>query len=245
MEKPIKRLPPVSLIPEQIQDAIKQFILDNQLKHGDKLPSENNLSQQLGVSRNSVREAVQSLATLGILEVRRGSGLYVKGFTLQPIIENISYDVFYNLSELEDMLQVREVLENGMVDIALPLITPERIQILDALAQEMCVAAERGEPLVKTDQAFHIELFKPVDNSILLQLQDVFWSVFRKAVLVVEMADFEPLHTAKLHVAVVDAIRTGDPDTLRHALSEHYSGLKERLRRSKELQQNLKRDAIS
>jgi len=73
VEKPLQpiKLPP--LINDQVQEALKQYILDNHLQNGDKLPSENALSRQLGVSRNSVREAVQSLASLGILEVRQRS----------------------------------------------------------------------------------------------------------------------------------------------------------------------------
>ncbi|MEZ4671724.1 MAG: winged helix-turn-helix domain-containing protein [Anaerolineae bacterium] len=71
MQKPLQRIAPAPLINNQVQDAVKQYILDNHLQDGDKLPSENALSKQLGVSRNSVREAVHSLASLGIIDVRR------------------------------------------------------------------------------------------------------------------------------------------------------------------------------
>ncbi|MBL8134074.1 MAG: FadR family transcriptional regulator [Anaerolineae bacterium] len=221
------------LINDQIQEVIKQYILDNHLQAGDKLPSENSLSQQLGVSRNSVRESVQSLASLGIIEVRRGSGLYVKGFSLQPIIKNLSYGVLFDLSELEDLLQVREVLENGMVHVALPFLTEERLRTLDDIVAWMYLQAERGEPLVEPDRLFHLELFRPVGNHILLQLQDIFWSTLRNALQHVNIADSNPLRTAQLHGAVVDAARSGDAEQVRRALSRHYEDIKDRLRRMK------------
>ncbi len=233
MEKPLKKLPPTPLINDQIQEAIKQYILDNRLQDGDKLPSENNLSKQLGVSRNSVREAVQSLASLGIIEVRRGSGLYVNGFTLKPIIDNLSYNFLSDLRELEDLLQVREVLESGMVEYALPHLNADRLDLLDSIVGEMVELAGRGEPLVETDRRFHLEMFRPVGNSILLQLQEIFWKTLGNALSYADIADMNPLRTAQLHGAVVDAARTGDAELVRRALNHHYDDIKERLRRMK------------
>jgi DNA-binding FadR family transcriptional regulator len=233
VQKPFQKLPTAPLINDQIQEAIKQYILDNHLQVGDKLPSENSLSKQLGVSRNSVREAVQSLASLGIIEVRRGSGLYVKGFTLKPLVDNLSYGVLFDLRELEHLLQVREVLESGMVDLALPHLTGERLKVLDEIVAQMILLAERGEPLVEMDRLFHLEMFRPVGNSILLQLQDIFWSTLRSALNHVNIADSNPTRTAELHGAVVNAARTGDPDMVRRALNHHYEDIKIRLRRMK------------
>lgn len=236
MEKPIQpiKLPP--LINDQVQEALKQYILDNRLQNGDKLPSENALSRQLGVSRNSVREAVQSLASLGILEVRRGSGLYVKGFTLQPLIDNLQYSVLFDLRELEDLLQVREVLESGMVDLALQRLTSDRLEMLDALVEQMRHNARSGIPLVEPDRAFHIELFRPVDNAILIQLQEIFWSTLRKALNQTQIADSNPVRTAEAHGAILGAVRTGDAAAVRRALAQHYEDIKKRLAHMKQSQ---------
>ncbi len=236
MEKPLQRITVSPLINDQVQEAVKQYILDNHLQDGDKLPSENALSKQLGVSRNSVREAVQSLSSLGIIDVRRGSGLFVKGFTLQPLIENLPYGFLFDLRELEDLLQVREVLENGMVDLALPLLSVERIQILDTIVAQMLYNAENDIPLVEPDRAFHMELFQPVGNTILLQLQDIFWSTLRKALHHTSIADSNPIHTALAHGDIVDAVRTGEAEKVRQSLSRHYGDIKLRLAQLKQSQ---------
>ncbi len=236
VRKPIQRIKVAPQINDQVQEAIKQYILDNHLQNGDKLPSENALSQQLGVSRTSVREAVQSLATLGIIDVRRGSGLYVKGFTLQPLIENLQYGFLFDLQELEYLLQVREVLENGMVDLALPHMTPERLRVLDGIVEQMRRNAEQGIPLVEPDRSFHLELFKPVGNTILLQLQDIFWSTMRKALNHTNIADSNPVRTAEAHGEIVAAVRTRDAEQVRRALSRHYGDIKLRLAQMKQFQ---------
>src|SRR5215471_3539788 len=75
--KALKRTP----LLHQIQEEIKGYVIRNNLRPGDPLPSEGDLARQLGIGRNSVREAVKSLEVLGILEARAGSGLFVKSFS--------------------------------------------------------------------------------------------------------------------------------------------------------------------
>ena len=74
---PLKHRPPLY---EVLQQKIKNYIIQNSLKPGDRLPSETELAQQLGVSRNSVREAVKALEMLDIVETRSGAGLFVGDF---------------------------------------------------------------------------------------------------------------------------------------------------------------------
>ncbi|MEZ4671725.1 MAG: FCD domain-containing protein [Anaerolineae bacterium] len=133
-------------------------------------------------------------------------------------------------------MQVREVLENGMVDLALPLLTPERVQTLDAIVAQMLYNANNDIPLVEPDRAFHMELFQPVGNTILLQLQDIFWSTLRKALHHTNIGDSNPVHTAMAHGAIVEAVRTGDAEKVRQALSRHYGDIKLRLAQLKQSQ---------
>ncbi len=66
---------------QAVQDEVKAYILEQSLMPGDALPPETELAEQLGVSRNSVREAIKSLETLGIVEARTGAGLFVRNFS--------------------------------------------------------------------------------------------------------------------------------------------------------------------
>ena len=72
---------------EAIRDYIKDYIIENKLKAGDSLPPETQLVETLGVGRSSVREAVKALQSLGIVEIRRGNGLYVRETNFDAMLE--------------------------------------------------------------------------------------------------------------------------------------------------------------
>jgi DNA-binding FadR family transcriptional regulator len=76
-----------------VRDYVKQYILENDLKGGDPLPPETHLVQELGVGRSSVREAIKSLQSLGIVEARHGDGLYVREYNMDPILETLSFSM--------------------------------------------------------------------------------------------------------------------------------------------------------
>src|SRR5262245_44382404 len=113
---------------KSVQEEIKAYILEHGLKAGDPLPPETELSQQLYVSRNSVREAVKSLEALGILEARPGAGLFVRAFSFDPLLENLGYGLLFDLKQLSDLLEVRALLEIGMVPRVVKMATPEQIR---------------------------------------------------------------------------------------------------------------------
>ena len=91
VSKPIQPLRRPPTLHHSVQQAIRQYIIDNELRAGDPLPSENQLSQQLDVSRNLVREAVRGLEAVGVVDIRRGSGLYVNEFSFEPLLDNLQY----------------------------------------------------------------------------------------------------------------------------------------------------------
>src|SRR6195952_121448 len=105
MLQPLKRLER-PLFYRIVQDALKNYILEKNLKPGDPLPAETELARQLGISRNSLREAAKALESVGILETRQGSGLFVREFSFEPLLENMSYGLLFDLRQLAELLQV-------------------------------------------------------------------------------------------------------------------------------------------
>jgi DNA-binding FadR family transcriptional regulator len=225
MAKTLKPLTRAPLLHVSVQDAIKDFIFENNLQPGDALPSENELADQLGVSRNSVREAVKSLVSLGVVESRRGSGLYVQSFSLGPLLDNLPFALMStsDLQALEDLLEVRRILEVAMIERAMQSFTDEDIAYFDVLLARMLILAQRGQPLLREDPEFHQHLFHKVGNAVLLKLLDIFWIVFRKASQHAGIVDAKPMSTYLDHVAIVEAIKAGDVEAARLALDRHYA----------------------
>jgi len=230
-----KTLEPLARAPSlyrSVQEAIKEFIIANSLRPGDMLPPETELVRQLGVSRTSVREAVKALESLGLLEVRQGSGLVMREFSLQPLLENLSYGHF-DLQELEEVLEIRRVLEVGLISAAMDRMPAATLADLRQTAQLMREHAERSIANHAEDRRFHQLLFAALGNQILLSLLDVFWLTFNKASAHADLHDTDPLRTAADHAAIVEAIAAGDVEATRRALDRHYDGLIGRLARAR------------
>src|SRR5690606_22283549 len=87
------------------------YILENKLREGDRLPGEHRMAELLGVSRASVREAMATLAALGIVEVRSGRGAFVRDFSLKTFVDQISFRIDLFRDDLHDLIEIRRLLE--------------------------------------------------------------------------------------------------------------------------------------
>lgn len=224
----LERLEPTSLtllarkqpIYAVAQEEIKAFILRNNLKPGDALPPETELARRLGISRNSLREAVKALESLGVLEARAGVGLFVRGFSFDPLLENLAYGLRIGPKDLRDIFEIRYHLEHGMAERAVQAVTPEQLTRLGAIAERMRVAAEAGRYSPADDRAFHQTLWENVDNTILSKLIDIFWMIREQA----QQSDFvvtprDPMATYQRHLRIVEALASRDTATLREAIT--------------------------
>jgi DNA-binding FadR family transcriptional regulator len=222
----LKRLPLTS----QIQEAIKSYVLENGLRPGDPLPSEGEFARQLDTGRNSVREAVKSLEVLGIIETRRGSGLFVKAFTFDAIIDNLPYGLLFDVKSIMDLIEVRAHLENGMVKRVILEVTPEQLATLDAIVEHMRAEAEQGRYSFEDDRAFHEALYVNVDNPVLSRVLAVGWLVVQRARELAHLSDPYDLHeTVRSHELIRDALANRSADEMHEAFDHHYGRLKLRL----------------
>jgi len=234
MPGPLKRLRQRPSLHQEVQEAIKSYILGNGLRPGDSLPPETELASQLGVSRNSVREAAKALESLDIIEIRHGSGLFVGGFSIDALLDNLPYGLLMDLKDLRDLLDVRRVLESGMIESALRAVSDQQIADLGQLVEEMRLLAERGQTFLEQDRAFHQKLYEGLDNSALLKVIDVFWLAYHKTSAYANIEDREPMHTYRDHVAIFDAVKAGDAERVRNALEQHHWGIITRLERAQQ-----------
>lgn len=231
--KPLKRAP---LLYQSVQEAIQNYINENDLKPGDPLPAESELARQLQVSRNSVREAVKALESIGILETRRGSGLFVKNFSFDPVLETLPYALLTDIDELVDLLEIRCILEVSMISSAIQMMTPDTLAKLHSVVEKMRISAEQGEPFPDEDQEFHDLLFENIENRVLSKLLRLFWLMMHKTLQYAreDIYDPNPSRTYQDHVVILDSIVRQDEHAARDALKQHYGSIEERLRRTQE-----------
>jgi DNA-binding FadR family transcriptional regulator len=232
---PLKALKRKEMLYQMVQEEIKAHILENHLKAGDMLPPETELANQLNVSRNSVREAVKALEALGIVESRSGSGLFVREFNFDAIVNNLAYGALFELQHLSDVLEIRLHLESGMVERVIEKLTPDQIQRLREILEQMRAAAAEGRYSEEADRAFHRCLYDNINNQLLWNILDVFWKVLRLAEKYEAMpGPTNPMDSYRVHIPIVDALERRDVEGMRAALRRHYGGIEARLRRFEE-----------
>lgn len=225
MDQPLKPLERAPLLHESVQESLRKYIQDNRLEAGAALPPEGYLAQQLGVSRNSVREAIKALASLGILETRRGIGVFVKEFSFKPLLDNLAYGLQTSLRNIEELRQIRQVLEVGLIDKTIEMINDEDLAELRAVTERMRIRAERNESFAEEDQQFHQLLFRCQNNQMLSALIDIFWTAYYKVSGFADLENPTPLATWRDHHEIVEAIAAKDVDAARSRLAAHYAGL--------------------
>lgn len=217
---------------DAVQDALKAHIVERGLRPGDMLEPEGRIAERLGVSRVTVREAVKSLSSLGILESRRGSGVFVREFSFDAVLDALPYGLLTDLRRLDEVLEIRRVLEAGLVDRVVADLTPERLAELRAMVDRMWTHVDDPDALAADDRAFHRALLADLGNETVLKLLDVFWRAFRTAVERVDLRTDDPKRTIEDHAAIVEAVAAGDAEGARAALERHYHGIAGRLRRA-------------
>lgn len=225
LSRALKPLPRPPLLHVSVQESLKRFIADNRLKGGDALPAESDLARSLGVGRNSVREAIKALESIGMLETRRGIGVFVRAFSLDALIDNLPYGLGSSLRDIEEIIEIRRTLETAMIGQAIDRMPPSDLQELRAITLGMRRRAEQGESFADEDRAFHAVLFRGLDNRMLIRLIDVFWRAFDRAADFFNTDNPDPMQTWRDHDAIVEAVARRDVDEARMRLARHYRGI--------------------
>ena len=154
-------------------DKIKAMIVAGELEPGSRLPKEEVLAAQLGLSRNSLREAVRALTAMRILITRQGDGTYVSSLEPHLLLETLSFaaDVSQGHTALQ-LLQVRRLLEPQATGAAAALLKPKDLQELrNILNRSRTVTTV--EEFVAHDTAFHLRIVEAVGNPVLSMLLQV------------------------------------------------------------------------
>ena len=214
----------------QIQDGIRSYIRDNSLPPGAVLPSEAEFGAMFRVGRNSIREAVKALEVLGVLESRSGAGLFVKGFSFDPIVDNLPYALQVGTSDLSDLLDVRVALEVGHAHRIIERADDDQIAQLRFQLERWEIEAKAGIYPHDRDRDFHELLVARLNNRLLGQLTKVFWTVSARALSDHHLsAPRDPYETYLAHVPIVQAIESRDHHVLEHRMREHYHGIQRRV----------------
>ena len=210
---------------------IKDMIITGELNPGDRLPPEKELSERLGLSRSSMREAVKALEVIRVLDVRRGDGTYVTSLEPRLLLEAMSFVVdLHDDSSILELFAVRRILEPAAAGLAATRITEPDVT---ALREQIASVDESTsvEGLVAHDLEFHGAIADLAGNSYLATLIESLSSRTVRARVWRGLTQENSIaRTLSEHAAIVEALAIGDAKLVESLSTVHISGVEQWLR---------------
>lgn len=210
-------------ISEDIANQIKRLIIDGKLKPGDRLPPERELIKRLGVSRPSLREGLNSLVTMGFLEVRQAKRTFVRSITSKLLEDPLALLIKADTQKIFDLIEVRKAIETWAAYHAAQKASREDIEQLDTIIREMKRAFEEGRSWEKQDADFHMAIAKATHNTIQMHIMSAIYDLLRESVAKIFT---DPKKVKKLyqqHYQIFSAIKNHSPDKARERTLEHLN----------------------
>jgi Transcriptional regulators len=220
---PIKKVTRQS-VGEQVFEQLKEQIFNNEWNKGEKIPSENELAISLGVSRVTVRHALQKLTALGLIETRFGEGSFIMdaapGISMNPLIP-IAY---LNENSLQEILEYRRALEGNVAELAAKKASQEDIAKLEEAYLLMEQVKDDLEMFSKADLSFHLLLANMTQNTLIIQTFHIFNDVLNRAFsqIVTKRGNSAGIYYHKL---LLEAVKGGNSGETKRIMDEHMEDL--------------------
>ncbi|UNS96083.1 FadR family transcriptional regulator [Streptomyces tubbatahanensis] len=218
-------------VTDEAIEKIKGMIVSGALGPGDRLPRESELATELGLSRNSLREAVRALALIRVLDVRQGDGTYVTSLDPTLLLEAMSFVVdFHRDDTVLEFLAVRRILEPAATAMAGQRIAEEELDALggqlDALGTDPSV-----EELVAADLEFHRRIVAASGNTVLCSLLDGLSGPTTRARVWRGLTQQDAVsRTLHEHRQILAALRARDAEAARSWSTVHIASVEQWLR---------------
>ena len=158
-----------SSVSEAIVQQVKTSVLKGELSGGDKLPSEREMAEQMGVGRSSVREATSALIALGVVEIRPGEGVYVRDDFPRSTLESVEWSSLLVAGHADDLSEARLVIEVNTARMAASRATQEERDQLHAIVNRMASAKNLND-FIALDLEFHLTLANASKNVVLREV---------------------------------------------------------------------------
>jgi len=218
---------PRDSLADSLADQLLQGIIDGRYPTDDPLPPEAEIAKEANVSRLTVREAVKTLQAKSIVRIHRGRGTYTNPPDRWTDLEALVRATSAQAPDLagvvpERLIEARRVIETGAAELAATRRTPDDLARFQVHLDEMA-AADNGDvdAFVTADLAFHQTVLDAADNTFIAALLEPLSRLLIPARRQTSEVGDIRRHAIEHHRAVLDAIRSGDPERARRAMHDH------------------------
>ncbi len=199
-------------VSSSILNMIIDYILDGHLKPGDRLPTEVEFVEKLGVGRNSVREAIKVLSVLGIVNIKRGFGTFISETMSSSVLEPLLLSLAFEQGTPKGLIELRLLLEIGAAELVIDKASDEEIEELDRANQALIEAAGEKKDdlhaLRDIDLNIHFTFFSLTKNPFVEKIARTIYRLFYASIE--KTVEIDPDLAYKNHKLIIDAIKKRD-----------------------------------
>ncbi len=206
---------------EEIVQQFHSLIRQGTLKHGDRLPSERELSEQFKVSRSSVREAIRSLELQGLVVSRRGSGTFINTENLDAALDLVAANLNVGEAALQDVFEMRHLMEPHIAALAAQRASSDEVQSMRDILAEQQRQIDLGGTGVESDTAFHFALASATHNSALIKVVSAIEDILQMSRDRSLQQPGRPQRSLASHCQILDMVERGDTAGARQAMDHH------------------------
>ena len=214
---PIKK----TRIAEEVADRIRVLMLDGTFPAGQPLPSERHLAERFGVSRGSIRDALRTLETIGLLQTRHGQGTFPLELSVERLVAPLASGMSYRPDLQDELLDVRRMFEPAVARAAALRATEDDLadlqRILDAQRQKL----RAGQSAITEDTAFHAILARASRNRVIMSIMATLNDLLVESRTQSLLQKGRPTRSIEGHESVVAALRRRDAEGASQAMYNH------------------------
>lgn len=208
----------------QILDQIKENIIEGNLKKGDRLPSERQWSEQLGVSRATIREAIRALEMIGLVKCKQGEGNFIAENFEDTLTQPLTIMFWLSNGKYNEIQELRRALETEAAMLAAKHMTSEKYEIIENICK--AIEIETDETIRATlDKRFHYEIAMASENTLIKNVLASSSALIEALIKDIRVAILLDPHRGALidqqHRNILLALRKGEPLKAAMAMSQH------------------------
>jgi GntR family transcriptional repressor for pyruvate dehydrogenase complex len=209
---------------EQIVEQIQGRIVRGELRAGDRLPPERALAVAFGASRTAVREALKTLAQMGLIEMAPGRGTTVADNTTHAMRSSLGLLLRVNqLHGPQNLVELREIIEPEIAALAAQRADPGQVAALRAAVETMDLSLCSAPEYIRADNQFHRTLAQATGNPLILSLVDSIVDLLSEQRAHIFRVDGGPERGQVYHKALLQAVQRRDADAAREAMRAHLA----------------------
>ncbi len=208
-------------VAKQVTAIMTQQIIDGKFKVGDYLPTEEDLCSEFGIGRSSVREAIKTLESRGLVRKLQGKGVVVIDEITDAIAELLTIAINYKNISIHDMVDFRESLEVQLAQQAAIKATDENVANIKVALDAMRLNIDSYDELAEWDHIFHEKIAEASGNSVSILIMKSLRPALQMQIKNAIESDFEPQHIIDIHEVIFNAIASHQPKVAGKEMAAH------------------------